>query len=112
MTSAEISTEFTLDEELSTFNETAFTHELASLYRVPLAYILLEVSAGSVVVSVIVSLPPASVGQGDTNGTEPGDVLNAVALSRVSQVNTSVLSVRCHRLQLPPRSAAVHARRR
>ena len=100
MTSSKISTEFTLDEELSTFNETAFRRELASLYGVPLAYISLEVSAGSVVVSVVVSLPPATAGQGSTSAMKPRDALNTVALSRVSQVNTSVLSVRRHHVQL------------
>ena len=48
----ELATTLTVDEDISTFNETAYRIGLAALYGVPVEYIVLDAAAGSLVLNV------------------------------------------------------------
>ena len=80
-----VSTELTLDAALDAFNETAMRLELAELYNVPPEYITLDVSAGSVVVSLVV-VQPVSLTAANTSAASAGlvSLMDASAIS-VSQ---------------------------
>ena len=83
-----VSTELTLDATMDAFNETAMRLELAELYNVPPEYITLDVSAGSVVVSVVV-VQPTSLTSANTSAASAG---------LVSLMDASAISVSQHAL--------------
>ena len=88
-TSAEISTNMTLEADLATFNATAFRVELAAIYDLPLAYISLDhLSAGSIQIAITISIPPAAADAGslDSDGLPSASAAldSAAILSKVS----------------------------
>ena len=76
-------TSFGLDSDLSTFNETAVRHELGIAYGVPPEYIVLNVSAGSVVVDVLIVLPESAA------ATLPSHEVQR----QMASINASALSI-------------------
>ena len=101
-TSAEISTNMTLEADLATFNATAFRVELAAIYDLPLAYISLDhLSAGSIQIAITISIPPAAADAGslDSDGlaTASAALDSAAILSKVSsQPQLPLLSEELH----------------
>ena len=86
----EVSTNMTLDADLSTFNATAFRIELAVLYGVPLEYIQLAVSAGSIALSITIGAPAAAAGAAAVTG---GQELNSTSvLNKITSVSNQELS--------------------
>ena len=77
----------TLDADLDSFDEAAFTDALADVYGVPSTYISLGVSAGSIVVDVLLTLPSSAGGS-----SADAESLSDVALSRMALINTTALS--------------------
>ena len=71
----------TLDTDLSTFNMTAVRMELAVLYGVPVAYIQLNATAGSVNVAILIVVPASAA----------ASVPMATLTERVESVNTSAM---------------------
>ena len=62
----------TLDQELDeTYNETAVRLDLAALYGVPLSWIQLDATAGSVVLAVTIAPPPSALATRAAAGTPP-----------------------------------------
>ena len=64
--------DLTIDADIETFNETGTRYDLAAAYGMPVDYIVIEASAGSMLVHVVITLPSSS-------GFQAQDVLSQVA---------------------------------
>ena len=78
-----VSTNFELDADLSTFNATETRQQLALMYSVPPEYIVLNATAGSVVVDVTIVLPASAA------ATRP----LAQVQQQVASTNSSTLAI-------------------
>ena len=86
-----------VDADPETFNSTAYRYELAALYNVPVEWIELDVSAGSLMLGIKIRAPAgqsiATASDGDSSDSNASSTSSMAAiLSRVASITTESLS--------------------
>ena len=91
--SEQVSSSMEIDADIETFNETAFRYQLAAMYGVPVEWIDLDISAGSLMANFVITIPTSATTvpsdrDGSSNATNTTIASSISAASLMSQITT------------------------